>query len=294
MKYFYKILIVLVTLIPQVILAVSLDIKINNNDIKVGDEILIALEIDTLGKSYNAISGQLLVENSFEIKNINIGESLISFWIENPTKTKNNTIDFSGIIPGGLNGSGNIFEITLLVKNTNLGQLTLRSVSIFENDGLGTEKKIPDKSININPRNLIAGEENTKILKTDTTKPDPFTVTLLSEKNLLNGKYVLIFNTKDRESGVKMYTALEGKNIFENVESPYVLQNQKINERIYVKAIDYFGNERISEVNIPNKICMKIKCFDQRFLIAFIVIMLIILSVVWINQNKKIRFLKKS
>jgi hypothetical protein len=75
---------------------------------------------------------------------------------------------------------------------------------------------------------------------------------------LFGGKYVLIFNTIDRESGISHFEVAEQKLKFcfpsekekwERAESPYLIKDQSLKSIIKVKAVDKVGNERIVTLN---------------------------------------------
>ena len=289
MKYLYYILILFFFTIQNAF-AGFLDFNITNqNDIKVGDEIEVNLNLNSEGISYNTVSGILNVDPNLEIKQIKTGGSIVSAWIENPSRAKSNEIKFSGIIAGGFNGNGTIFQIILIPKNPGAHNVQIQNSFILLNDGLGTEKSLPNKNLIINSRELLEGEQNILIASKDKMSPENFEVILTKDKNIADGKYVLIFEAIDKGSGVKTYEVLEGKKLFKQAESPYVLVNQKINERIYVKAIDYDGNERVSKVYIPEKICIGNKCFDQKITILILIFAFILSFIIWRRQSQQLR-----
>lgn len=267
----------------------DIDILGGNTDHKVGDEILFEVNLNTEDGFYNAVTGELLVDENFEIKQIITGGSVISAWVENPTNSKNNQIDFAGIIAGGFKGNTKVFQIVAIPKNEGASSLYLQNISIFLNDGLGTEKILPSKNISLNIRNLAPGEDNVRITMKDNISPEKFDVILTRDSNIEGGKYVLIFEAIDKGSGIRTYEVLEGKKVFTQAKSPYVLVNQRLNERIYVKAIDYDGNERVVRVEVPGKVCVGIKCFDQKITILVLVIGFILSFILWRKQSKEFR-----
>ena len=59
-----------------------------------------------------------------------------------------------------------------------------------------------------------------------------------------------MFATQDKISGVDIYKVREGSwGFYKQAESPYLLKYQKLDKKIYVKAIDKGGNERIVVLN---------------------------------------------
>jgi len=288
MKYFLYIFILFI-INTNLALAGSIDFNIENYNIRVGDEVLIDIYLKTDGESYNTVSGKLNVSQDFEIRQIKNGNSIVSAWIENPSKSKSNQINFSGIIAGGFNGNGTIFQIVVVPKEEGILNISLSDLSILFNDGIGTEKKDQDKYISINAKILAPGENNKIIALKDVTPPEDFEVILFKDKNIEEGKYVLIFQATDKGSGVKTYEVSEGKKLFKQAESPYVLVNQNINERIYVKAIDYNGNERISIVYIPEKVCIGFKCFSKKTALLILIGTFILSFILWRKQSKEFK-----
>lgn len=269
----------------------SLDIETKNTDTdyKVGDEILFEVNLDTQNEFYNAVSGTLTFDNTFEIKQIITGGSAISAWVENPANAKSNSIDFAGIIAGGFNGSEKVFQVIAIPAKSGPVNISLINSSIFLNDGSGTEFQIPDKFLTTQIRNTSPGEENVRITLKDNISPQVFDVTITSDPNIADGKYVLIFEAIDKGTGIRTYEVLEGRKVFTQAKSPYVLVNQKLNERIYVKAIDYDGNETAVRVEVPGKVCVGTKCFDQKFTILILIVVFIFSFILWRKQSKELK-----
>lgn len=287
MKYLLYIFI-LFALGTSPVFAGSIDFNIENDNSRIGDEILIDIVLKTEGQSYNTVSGKLEVGPDFEIRKIKTGNSVISAWIENPSESKSGQINFSGIIAGGFNGDRTIFKLIIVPKKEGSLRLSITDISILLNDGLGTEEKKENKYSYISVRPLSSEESNIFVEIKDTTPPEEFEVILAQDPNIEGGKYVLIFEATDKDSGVKTYEVIEGKKIFKQASSPYVLVNQKINERIYVKAIDYSGNERIVKVYTSERICIWFKCFDQRLSTLILIITFILSLILWRHQSQEL------
>ncbi len=294
MKYFIYILIFLLT--TNTALAGSLTLQQKNSgpaNQKVGDELLLEINFQTELESYNAVSGTLSVDPSFEIIQIITRNSVISAWIENPSKSKTNTISFAGIIAGGLQGSGTLFELVIVPKEAGVFPVELKNISIFKNNGLGTEETLNTQDKEIPVRSLLPGEVPSKLTWTDTTPPEQFDALLVKDPTIANNKYVLVFEAIDKGSGIRSYSVLEGKKLFEQAESPYILKNQKINEKIYVKAKDYYGNERVVRVDIPNSACFGAQCVNQKILIVTLALIFVLFLVIWRKQSKEFRKIKE-
>ncbi len=286
-KILYTILIFII--FPTAVFAGDVFLSFEASDTKVGDEILLGVEIDTQNKFYNAIEGTLIVGENIEVKQIITGSSVISAWIENPSKTKTNEISFAGIIAGGFNGNGKIFEIVAVPKDARSAEFLIKDVSIFLNDGAGTEEKITDSQKILQVREKGAYEENYVVLLTDRNPPEPFDVIIVKDINIADGKYVLIFEALDKGTGVKVYEVTEGRRVFRDAQSPHVLENQKLNKKITVKAMDYAGNERIMKVPIDGKICIGVECFNERILLVAVIALLLLTFIVWKKQSKELK-----
>jgi hypothetical protein len=228
------------------------------------DEIFqINILINTQGEDINAISGQVIFPLEFlELKNILDNKSIIDFWLEKPN-IKNNTINFAGVIKGGYIGeNGRIFSLVFGSKNYGKKEIFLENFQILKNDGKASPAQFEDKNFSfeilkkqseftdlteIDDSKTI---EDSEIIK-DIVPPKPFDPILYKNKDIFDNKYFLIFLAEDLDSGISHYEVKEGENgKFIEAESPYLLQNQEIDE-IYIKAVDKNNNERVEVISGP-------------------------------------------
>jgi len=87
----------------------------------------------------------------------------------------------------------------------------------------------------------------------DSTPPEDFKPEIGRDPAIFEGKYFLSFATIDATSGVDYFEVKEGKRDFKRAESPYLLEDQSLESKILVKAVDKAGNERIAEIIPPAK-----------------------------------------
>jgi len=87
----------------------------------------------------------------------------------------------------------------------------------------------------------------------DATPPEPFKLEIGQDPTVFEGKYFLSFYTTDKTSGIDYFEIKEGKRASKIISSPYVLEDQTLQSKITVKAIDKAGNERISQILPPEK-----------------------------------------
>ena len=105
---------------------------------------------------------------------------------------------------------------------------------------------------------LVWGPKATYRMMIDTQPPEEFTPKIAQQETVFEGKYFLSFSTIDKMSGVDHYEILETRDKQQATEewkvavSPYLLEDQSLNNIIKVKALDKAGNERIAEI-IPSE-----------------------------------------
>jgi hypothetical protein len=91
----------------------------------------------------------------------------------------------------------------------------------------------------------------------DSVPPEEFKPEIGRDPAIFEGKYFLSFATVDKMSGIDHYETLETRDkkqdIWKKVESPYLLEDQSLQSKILVKAVDKAGNEKISEIIPPAK-----------------------------------------
>ena len=212
-------------------------------------EFLVDIWLDSEGKSLNTVSGQLnFPENLLEIKEIRDGGSIINFWVERPAASS--TVRFSGIVPGGYNGRrGSLFSIIFRAKEDGKGAIEARNIEIFQNDGASTQVDAHTSPFNFSIEKDSASDLSVVSLLSDQTPPEVFTGVVAQDTGLFEGRAFLVFTTQDKGSGIDHYEIKEGVfgKFFQGV-SPYLLTNQNLDKKIYIKAFDKNGNTRVSVV----------------------------------------------
>ncbi|MFH1036805.1 MAG: hypothetical protein V1756_01940, partial [Patescibacteria group bacterium] len=111
----------------------------------------------------------------------------------------------------------------------------------------GTPAELSTNTANFS---ILSGRsENTidklaELLSNDKNPPSDFELKISKIEN----DYFLIFSAKDIETGIDHYEIREGEYGWKTGNSPYLLENQNLRNKIQVKAIDRAGNERVSEI----------------------------------------------
>ena len=242
---------------PLSVYAVSVSISLlpEQDQVFYQDEIIgTDVFVDTAGETINAIAGTInFSNNNLKLVEISDGESVINFWLEKP-KIDQEKIAFSGVIPGGYLGKkGKLFS--LYFKTINHGSINFNAdnFEILLSDGFGTKVPVSHNNLALEIKEGINKnlKEEPKIIDRDS--PEPFELVLGRDDLLFNNQWFLSFSAQDKLSGVKEYFVQEKKinndslnENWQSVTSPYKLKDQRLTSRVYVKAVDRAGNERLS------------------------------------------------
>lgn len=221
----------------------------------VGQEMIVKINIDS-DEAVNTLDLNLSIPSQFDVTRITDAGSVISLWVEEPTfDPQNREVKLSGLIPGGYSGKGGtIALVTLKAKTIGTDQITFSSQnsSILLHDGQGT--KVTSVVYKSSPVSIVESNGEVTPIIEDAESPERFTPLVTKDPLLLDGKWVVLFQTQDKSSGLAKYQVQESEkktpdpHAWEDAQSPYVLKDQSRGKVVFVKAIDYSGNERIEMV----------------------------------------------
>ena len=235
-----------------------------------GDTFIINIRLDPEKECINAVQVELeFTKDVLEVKDVSKGSSIISFWVKGPEfSNEMGFISFTGGIPGGFCGilPGDPGKSNLLGKiifkvvgesfSDNAKIEFLDTSQVLLNDGLGTPALLSTrgsivKITGVEPRQIPRDEWQEELEK-DKTPPEPFEIEINQEPSIFDGKYFIIFNTADKQTGIDYYEVKEGKGEWRKAVSPYLLEDQSLEGIIKVRAVDKAGNERIAEYEPAN------------------------------------------
>jgi len=288
---------------PHFINAQSIFLTSNKLNYAIGEDIPVAVVLNTGGKTINAMDGAIRFSPQFfDISNITIGNSIFSLWPERPAVGDDGIVVFSGGVPHGFKGnSGNIFSFTLKSKKSGISSVFINNATVLLNDGLGTKLSgvefIP-LALSINPQSVSPQKpEQPKQPVIDNIPPEHFTPIISKTPYVAMDRYFVSFSTVDKQSGISYYQVREEYVVFpffgvwlstdwQKTETPYVLTLQHWWSRVLVRAYDVAGNYREEIANKP---------IDAEGITALynlsVVILIIILILIFILIRK---FKKKS
>lgn len=267
-------------------LAAGIFFEVKNPEIRAGDEFEVGFFIDTNNEDINAIEGKITFsENFLSVKEIKDGNSIINFWVDKP-EVKNGEILFSGITPGGYFGKkGLIFSIIFQAEKESQGFLEVHNAKILLNDGKGTETETIISNLQFTILKQISEFQSIVIGIKDTDKPENFEPVVTKDQMMFDGKYFLVFATQDKGSGLDHYEVCEGNRKCIITESPYLLQNQKLDEKITIKAIDKSGNEKVV-ILPPQKPLVWYNNYVVIIIVVGLVLMYLICNFLWKKRRK--------
>jgi len=243
-------LILLCIATPLTVVASAVEISAPQN-VSLDDTFIVEVSIDTEADEINLISGELVLPEALEIVDISTGSSIISFWHTLPA-IKAENLNFSGIVPGGFKGKGEIFSLLLHSKEEGEFNITAQNVEVYLNDGFGT--LVSSSVVGSSISSLNSNEGLLESFVKDLDAPEPFQIDIVRSEDVFDNKYFLIFSANDKGSGVSYYEVQEGsgeprERDWRRESSPYVLKNQSIASTIFVKAVDRAGNSRIERID---------------------------------------------
>lgn len=219
----------------------------------------------------NAVEGTLSFGSSASILNVSSGGSVVGYWVEQPTVT-DTSVHFSGIFPGGfthvLSGAqqGNGFLFSVEVKDTD--RATLRDSAVFLNDGEGTRISTPSLQLSLLDAPKV---ENTK---EDTTPPEWVLVERVPADEIEQGKEMLVISAYDAGSGISHFEVRESGGEWTRTQTPYVVTNDSLFNRIQVRAYDFAGN--MTEVSVASPFEKTIVAFAPYVLGVIVLIILLV------------------
>ncbi len=243
-------------MVPSFLLAAEIRLVPTEIPVSVQQTVGVAVKLDLASVAANAFELKVEFDDSKLIYQYATDATAVtSFWIQYPYLCEPGVLCFSGLIPGGFSGLDQELVILYFTpKESGATALLTKDMRVLAHDGKGTE--IP---VTTTPQE-IAIQESASIPEvqqpiSDSEPPEPFVPYIATDEAVENGSQVLIFDTKDKQSGVASYFVKEYSlpvlrwfTPWTAVESPYVLADQSRKSTIAVKAVDVYGNERIAYI----------------------------------------------
>ncbi len=250
----YLLLIFLFGLIPSNAKAATVYLESSRGTISVGDTVVVTAKIDAQGATINTVQGNIVLtsgKNDVTTQEFSLGNSILGLWPRTPSLSNDATaVSFTGGVPGGFNIEGaTLFKI--IYKATKAGNvvITPQDMTIFANDGKGTELPVIVRNITLDVKQAQTGvaatDDWSSVVAQDTTPPEPFIVVLGQDPSIYNGQKFAFFSAIDNQSGISYYDVSENNGPIVKSGSTYVIQNQNEKINLVVTAYDKAGNKRV-------------------------------------------------
>ncbi len=264
MKKILFILIISLISFPAFTLAAILYLEPASGEYYQNDTFIVKVKIDTENECINAVDvGLEYSKDILEAIDFSRANSILNIWLKPPSISKEKgLISFTGGVPGGYcgrligdPGESNILgKIIFKAKEISEKQQVeikfLDSSQVLLNDGFGTPAKVKTQEALFTilaEKSELPQNEWVRELSMDRVLPEPFEIEIRQDPIIFDGKYFIVFQTQDKQTGIDHYEIKEGEGDWNTTDSPYLLEDQNLQSIIKVKAVDKAGNERIAE-----------------------------------------------
>ena len=296
-----------------------------------GDTVTMAVRLDTdeaAGECVNAVDAVITYSEAIDLVDVSTGDSIFSVWVEPPTIDKvNRKVTFAGGIPNGYCGrvegdprlTNTIVELIFRSPGFSIGggepmvnaQVEFDPVtSVYLNDGQGTIAPLQTYGATVDLSNdpgIQIDDRWRDEVAADTVPPAEFSITLERNNTAFNGKYFIVFNTTDKQTGIDQYQVMEepvsqlgaftwgrADAPWVTARSPYVLEDQSLNSIIRVRAIDKAGNEYVATL-LPDESLRTLTLTEYITYGASAVIVTLLLGIIYtMYKNRRKRLLAKT
>ncbi len=249
MTYFYTtfFFFFLLCTVPAQLFAAHMWVVPEYGPMRVYDEQIFRVVIDTEGETVNAVEGTIMFDpEALAITRVVDANSIINFWIEEPHVEESGVV-FSGITPGGFNTKESILlSVVAHGVAAKKAPIMCESCRVLLHDGHGTEAdvSVSPYEVSVLPWTPHASEPDRPATLTDREPPELFTPELVWDASLFNGAPTLLFATQDKGSGIDHYQVCEFGYGCLRVESPYRVKQRWLPTDMTVIAVDGNGNTR--------------------------------------------------
>lgn len=280
----------LLSIAPVQVFAAILTFEAPSGSVAVGDTVIVRAYLDAT-ESLNALDATLTLRDStaqFEIQEVSRSGSALTVWPTNPTLTGDKKeVQFTAGTPGGI-PNAHALVASLVLKVLSQGTITMRTsaAQAYANDGRGTVVAVSSSPSTFGVSAAHAGtpvrNDWSTLVSSDTTPPEPFTLTLGSDPSVYDGKKFITFGTTDAASGIDRYEVVEGSASPVVSAGTYVLVNQESSERLTVSAYDKAGNVRVAQSDVGGQ-------YTRSWSIAAVsLLLLVIFSIILIRRKKHV------
>lgn len=257
-KTFYLIFVAVLLLLPTVyVQALSMSAQLPQEQLEIGKTSLIKISLENRdqAREINALEGVVKISSPKQVMSIITGGSIFNLWPVRPSLDQDSISFVGGTQSGVFGGSLRVFTLAVKPDSAKDIRISFEGVNAYLNDGKGTKVAVVGTPVTLKVAKAEGQDDELhNLISSDTAEPQNFAVDLGRDPALYDGQYFISFYTSDNESGIKTYEVTESGFATVRTEGVYVLQDQNLNRKVTVKAIDNAGNERVAVIRLGNDI----------------------------------------
>lgn len=228
-------------------------------EVALGESFAVGVFLDAQGEEINSTEGSVTFDGrALRLEAVRDGESVVPLWIERPSLSgcpDGCRVRFAGAIPGGISHPrAPLFSLVFTALVPGKTSVSADGFRALIDDGKGT-----DAGADISPIVFSVRSDRTAVPLSeapDVEPPTPFTVTIVNDPRLYDGRVAAAFSAMDKQTGIDHYEVAERLGppgpidglAWQRADSPYLLLDQTLASSLYVKAVDRAGNARVSVV----------------------------------------------
>jgi hypothetical protein len=284
----WRFLLLTLFILPLSLEAASIRIVPDVLPVRVGTPVTLTVYADVVEDTVNAIDAVFVYDEALTFVDATDNDSSVLFWITYPTLCTSTTVCLSGIAPGGFTGPAHIIaSLTFMPQTVGTTTVSLDPVSLLAHDGKGTAVPVSHPPLTLFVEEPLPGAI-APVTYTDTEPPEAFTPEVIADPDVYDGAYVLVFETKDKQTKIVSYYVKEYTNPivawfapWRVAQSPYQLTDQSLQSFVAVKAVDEAGNERTMVVQPKTPYAI-----PHRYWIAVFISLLSIAMYLWYYRRR--------
>ncbi len=209
----------------------------------------IPVRLNPAGIVANVVEGKVSIPQGVVIQSIDTGGSAVLLWAEGPSAIiADHVITFSGGAPQGFSSKDPSLLFTIHASAPAVGEyrFSAASASAYEGDGKGTRHSLAVVPV---VQKIEAGATASAPTPADHAAPETLMADIGSDATLFGGKSYVAFYGSDQGSGIVRYAVKEGWfGSYVPAERYYILSDQTLSSRVWVRAYDAAGNARTTVI----------------------------------------------
>jgi hypothetical protein len=270
------------------VFAQSVSTPITANTYAIGETFTVPILVASPEAAINAFSIQVSYPDSIEFVGSDEQGSVVGLWVEQPAVVDGKIL-LSGAMSSGFTETYNPLNkqrspglITKLIfRGTEPDSGAIIAVpELFAHDGKGTVLPASGFSVQVAIDSRISTDA---YVWDDAILPESFIPYVQKHDSIFGGKYVVIFDTIDKDSGIARYEVKEGSGRWVVAKSPYLLNDQSLHSAIAVRAIDKAGNIRMQTVPAPRGV----ETSSNTIMFSVLILCIIVAGAFMYQRNKK-------